>query len=139
MAITQNTKNNLVESVIESDQNGKKISDVKAGGSGNPPGKFKARDFKEIEKEVNKPKRDYFSFFKTTIEELKKVTWPPFSYVVKWATVVILFTTFFSLSLGLFDHIFNNSLKFVNCTSPKGRNQSLNDCTKETVEQLTFQ
>jgi preprotein translocase SecE subunit len=138
MAITQNKKNNLVESVIETDQNSKKMSDIKTSGSTNPPEKSTPKNFREIKKEVDKPKKTYFSFLRTTIEELKKVSWPSFNYVVKWAFVVILFTAIFSVSLGFFDHVFNNSLKFVNCTSYKGRNQPLNDCTKETWQQLTF-
>ncbi len=89
-------------------------------------------------KPIKHKKRKKKGFFGTTLEELKKVNWPSKKYVIIWSTTVIIFTIFFSLFLGFFDHIFNSGLKYIECTSPQGDNNSLDDCNKKLINNLTF-
>jgi preprotein translocase SecE subunit len=56
-------------------------------------------------------------FFASTIDEMKKVEWPSFLYTRNWAVIIVIFTTFFALSIGLIDHVFDSSLKYVQCTA----------------------
>jgi len=96
---------------------------------------------KDLKKEANKPKKQpqkKTGFITTTIEELKKVIWPNFSYVVNWTIVIIIFTLVFSLSLSFFDHVFGRSVTFVNCTSPQGQGQDLGECVQNFGRNLIF-
>jgi preprotein translocase SecE subunit len=93
------------------------------------------------EKEENikeEPKRKV-GFLKSVWVELKQAQWPSFKYVLTWGITVVIFTLVFSIFLGFFDNIFNSGIKFVECTSPQGANDSIVDCTPELVENLTFQ
>jgi preprotein translocase SecE subunit len=76
------------------------------------------------------------NFLFSTIGELKKVKWPPFKYVISWSLMVICFTAVFSMILGASDHVFETSINFVNCTSPKGKARDLNTCTTEALQKL---
>lgn len=127
MAITRNKKDSLVETQIgntsiSGDSPLPKESDLIAKPKNN-----------QTKQEVLKP-----SFFRTTIDELKKVEWPRFGYVLRWAGVIVMFSVVIALALGFFDHIFTASIKFVDCTSPTGKNQPLKDCTRELGEYITF-
>ena len=56
-------------------------------------------------------------FFASTIEEMKKVEWPSIRYTANWSMVIIIFTTVFAFSIGLIDHVFESSVKYVQCTA----------------------
>jgi preprotein translocase SecE subunit len=120
MAITASKKDNLVETVISEKNVSSEYQNLKPETQSGPI--------------VEKPK----GFLATTIDELKKVTWPKFGYVLRWSLIIVLFTAFFALTLGFFDHVFNNTIKYVDCTSPSGRNQSVNDCNSEFITNITF-
>ena len=67
------------------------------------------------DKKHAKPNKDqkpniFVRFWKKTKEifsELKKVTWPPFSKVVKQTGIVIAVTLFFIITIGGFNALFN--------------------------------
>ena len=122
MAITRTKKGNLVDTKIVDKAADDKKSDLKP-----------ETPLKVISTQTKTKKR---GFFATTIDELKKSQWPKFSYVLKWSGVIVLFTAVFSLVLGGFDHSFTNGIKFVDCTSPKGRSQNVQSCGTEFLEQL---
>ena len=95
----------------------------------------------DLKKDASKSKKQSQKkkgFLITTIEELKKVTWPNFSYVVNWTMVIVVFTLVFSLSLSFFDHVFGRSVTFVNCTSPQGQGQDLGECVQNFGRNLIF-
>ncbi len=125
MAITRNKKDSLVDVALTAD---KVLGDDKKS-IGNKLGTQINKPYKEAKKP---------GFIKTTIEELRKVNWPGLSYVLRWSSIIILFTVLVSLSLGLFDHIFTGGMKFVDCTSPSGRKQTVQSCGQELSEYLTF-
>ncbi len=84
-------------------------------------------------------------FIRTTIEEVKKVEWPSFSYVLNWTLVIILFTAVFSVSLGVVDNVFNSGLKFVDCTSiitqaegDTDTSNVLGDCSRDFLSDVTY-
>lgn len=127
MAITHNKKDSLVETQI-----GNTLVSGNNPLSKEPDITVKSKN-NQTKQEVLKP-----SFFRTTIEELKKVEWPKFGYVLRWAGVIVVFSIVIALTLGFFDHVFTASIKFVDCTSPTGKNQPLKDCTREFGEYITF-
>lgn len=122
MAITRTKKGNLVDTQIVDKAADDKKPDISQS---EPLMAVKAM-----------PKTKKKGFFATTIDELKKSQWPSLSYVAKWSGVIIVFTAIFSIVLGGFDHTFNNGVKFIDCTSPKGRNQNVQSCSTEFLEQL---
>jgi preprotein translocase SecE subunit len=122
MAITRTKKGNLVDTQIVD----KASDDKKPELSPQTP----------VEAVKNTSKTKKKDFLSTTIAELKKSQWPSFSYVAKWSGVIIIFTAVFSIVLGGFDHTFNNGVKFIDCTSPKGRNQNVQNCGTEFLEKL---
>jgi preprotein translocase SecE subunit len=79
-------------------------------------------------------------FFRTTVQELRKVDWPGFKQTFNWSIIVILFTILISITLGFFDHVFNAGIDFVDCTSPQARGQdtTLEQCGRELADNLTF-
>lgn len=79
-------------------------------------------------------------FIKSTIAELRLVSWPSLQQTFKWGVVVILFTVLISMILGFTDHIFSASIKFIDCTSPQGRGSSTtwDECARDLANQLTF-
>jgi preprotein translocase SecE subunit len=126
MAITRNKKDSLVDTQMSENV----VVDIKPGTTGL---KEEQPDTPKAEKNQKKP-----GFIRTTIEELKKVQWPSFSYVIRWSGIIIMFTVVISLSLGFFDHLFTGSIKFVDCSSPIGQNQPLQKCGENLVTYLTF-
>ena len=76
-------------------------------------------------------------FLKTTLEELKLVYWPSMSYVYKWSAIILVFTFVMAIGLGLFDRVFTDGVKFINCTSPSGEKQSVSECGKTFWSNLT--
>lgn len=126
MPISRTKKDSLVESQLS----GKVISDIKEE---SPKPEVKETVAEKKVKVEKKP-----GFLRTTFEELRKVDWPSFGYVVRWSSVIILFTIFVALFLGFFDHIFTGTVKFIDCTSIEGRNQNVRDCGVEFGEYITF-
>lgn len=96
------------------------------------------KDKPENSKKQETEKKQGTNFLSTTIAELKKVNWPSAGYVFRWSLVVIVFTLIMSIALGTMDHLFTNSLKFIDCTSPQGRSQPVNECFTEFINNLTF-
>lgn len=86
-------------------------------------------------------------FFASTIEEMKKVEWPSFRYTLNWSVIIIIFTTFFALSIGFIDHVFDSSLKYVQCTAnittaasndKDENNNRFRDCNTDLVKNISF-
>jgi preprotein translocase SecE subunit len=80
-------------------------------------------------------------FLKSTTKELIKTEWPSLSYVLKWSSVIIMFTTIFALSVGLIDNIFDATVKYTTCLAPLetgGKGQDGNNCRDNLVKNLTF-
>jgi preprotein translocase SecE subunit len=76
------------------------------------------------------------SFLASVIDELKKVEWPGFRYVINWSLLVICFTAVFSLILGGADHVFETGINFVSCSSSKGKARDLGTCSTEAAKKL---
>jgi preprotein translocase SecE subunit len=78
----------------------------------------------------------------STIEELKKVDWPDFVYVIRWSVVTIIFTAFISLFLGYPDRVFTAGLKLVDCTKPLASENAesglLKNCSQDFLKKVTF-
>jgi preprotein translocase SecE subunit len=86
-------------------------------------------------------------FIASTIEEMKKVEWPSFKYTVNWSVIIVIFTTFFALSIGLIDHVFDSGLKYVQCTAnittaasndKDENNNRFKDCGTDLVKNISF-
>ena len=56
------------------------------------------------EKQVAKPKKQRFQFFKHVIAELKRVTWPSKDDVLRWTLVVVVALTFFGILFAVLDN-----------------------------------
>jgi preprotein translocase SecE subunit len=126
MAITRNKSDSLVDAQLTENV----VVDIKPGTTGMKD------DQPDPIKNGKKPKKP--GFIKTTIDELKKVEWPKFDYVVRWSGIIIMFTIVIAIALGFFDHLFTGSIKFVDCTSPAGQNQPLQKCSEDLATYLTF-
>jgi preprotein translocase SecE subunit len=124
MALISKKNQNLVESQV----GGATLSDVKA--SGNSPSKLNKSPETKLNQTVYKKK----SFFVGVLEELKKVKWPTIQYVVRWSLLMVVFTGCFSLLLGGSDHVFQNGIKFVDCTSPRGKSRDVSSCSTDFVK-----
>jgi preprotein translocase SecE subunit len=74
----------------------------------------------------------------STLDEVRKVDWPSFGYVLKWSITILVFTFIFAIALGVFDHIFRSGVLFVDCSSPQGKNRGLSQCGNELLLDLTF-
>jgi preprotein translocase SecE subunit len=123
MAITRTKQGNLVETKVDSN-------------SGNDD-QLNTNVQYAKEKTENTDKKP--GFLRSTIIELKKVTWPTIEYVIRWSLIIIAFTAFFSIILGFVDMIFESSVKYVDCTSPQGRNQPVSTCNNEFLADITLQ
>lgn len=123
MAITNRKKGNLVEASIGS----KVVGDVKKSISPQP----EPIETKSTTKQTKKK-----GFLGTTVEELRKVNWPSFQYTVRWSLVIVLFTIVMAIGLGFFDHLFTSGISFVDCFSPNGRNQLINECSSALGDQI---
>ena len=83
-------------------------------------------------------------FIGSTVDELKRVSWPTFRYVINWSCVIICFSALFAVSLGFFDHIFTGGIKFVDCTSTGYKNEQtdkqkkFNECSQQFGEYIVF-
>jgi preprotein translocase SecE subunit len=86
-------------------------------------------------------------FIASTIKEMKKVEWPSFKYTVNWSVIIVIFTTFFALSIGLIDHVFDSGLKYVQCTATittaasndkDENNNRFKDCGTDLVKNISF-
>ena len=82
-------------------------------------------------------------FLATTIDELRKVNWPTFRYTITWSVIVLIFTVFMSIFMGYFDHLFKNSITYVQCTATYNiegdkAEKDLHSCNNEYVDTLTF-
>jgi preprotein translocase SecE subunit len=122
MAISASKKKNLVDTEII--DNSKKKDDLKSQTPNQP--------IKEPNNQ--KPK----GFLASTIGELKKVEWPKFNYILRWSVTILIFTAIFAVILGGFDRTFEAGIKFVDCSSSKSRNQSVQDCSKEFLDQISL-
>jgi preprotein translocase SecE subunit len=114
MAIINQNKSTLINTNI-----GDKISTSGNNGMSNVPDQSKKR-----------------SFIASVIDELKKVQWPSFRYVVNWSVLVICFTAIFSLILGGADHVFETGIGFVKCSSPEGDKRELGVCSLQLARKL---
>ena len=122
MAISTSKKKNLVDTeIIDNSQNKEKII---------PP----TSDDLPKENKTQKAR----GFLASTIDELRKVEWPKFDYILRWSVIILIFTAFFAVVLGGFDTTFGAGVKFVDCSSPKSRNQNVQDCGKEFLNQISF-
>lgn len=91
-------------------------------------------------KDDKQPPKKKKGFLKSTKDELKKVDWPGFKYVVSWGAVVVLFATGLALFLGLFDHVFSSGMKYVDCTATMEETDiSAKKCSQNLIDDLTFQ
>jgi preprotein translocase SecE subunit len=101
-------------------------------------------DSKENGEIIDRKNTSKTGFIGSTIDELKKVTWPTFRYVLNWSAVIICFTALFAVSLGLFDHIFTGGVKFVDCTSTGFKNEQtdkqkkVGECTQQFGNYVVF-
>jgi preprotein translocase SecE subunit len=123
MAITRTKQDNLVETKVDSDSNG--------------ADKLNTNPEYSVDKRESTDKKP--GFLRSTIIELKKVTWPTIQYVLRWSLIIIAFTAFFSIILGFVDLVFESGIKYVDCTSPTGRNQPLSNCNSEFLQDVTLQ
>lgn len=122
MAISASKKGNLVDTVVVETS----IKDRKIPDSTKPES--------EKERVTIEKKR---GFFASTLDELKLTEWPSFSYVAKWSVIIILFTAFFAVVIGLFDSAFTSGVNFIDCTSKQGRNREIKECTDDFLKNLT--
>ena len=97
MAISTSKKKNLVDTeIIDNSQNKEKII---------PP----TSDDLPKENKTQKTR----GFLASTIDELRKVEWPKFDYILRWSVIILIFTAFFAVVLGGFDTTFGAGVKFV--------------------------
>jgi len=122
MAISSSKKGNLVETVLV--ETSKKDNNSPEPKVTNP----------ENERVQVEKKR---GFLASTIDELKLTRWPSFGYVLRWSLVIILFTGLFAVVIGFFDNVFTSGIKFVDCSSPQGRNRPLAECRDDFLKNLT--
>ncbi len=114
MALITKRDQNLVETQIGSTT----LSDMKLAS-------------KKVESKLPKTSYKNKSFFGGVIDELKLVKWPTLQYVMRWSALMVVFTACFSLLLGGSDHVFQNGIKFVDCTSPKGKSRDVSSCATD--------
>lgn len=119
MALITKKDQNLVETQI----GGSTLSDIKSTS-------------KKVESNLPKTSYRNKSFFGGVVEELKSVKWPTLQYVLRWSSLMVVFTACFSLLLGGSDHVFQNGIKFVDCTSPKGKSRDVGTCSTDFAKGL---
>lgn len=59
---------------------------------------------KKQKKEEKKPKKERFVFLKEVRSEMKRVTWPTKSEVIRWSVVVVAALLFFGIYVALLDN-----------------------------------
>ncbi len=65
----------------------------------------KATDKKAAEKKESKPKKQRFKFFHDVRAELRRVTWPSRTDVIRWTGVVVVALLFFGVFVALLDNV----------------------------------
>lgn len=60
---------------------------------------------KKAEEKKAKPKKQRFKFFKEVKAELKRVTWPTRSEVLRWSGVVVAALVFFGVFVAVLDNL----------------------------------
>ena len=65
----------------------------------------KATDKKAAEKKESKPKKQRFKFFHDVRGELRRVTWPSRTDVIRWTGVVVVALLFFGVFVALLDNV----------------------------------
>lgn len=63
------------------------------------------REAKEKEKEKKEKKKNRFRFFKDCVAEMKRVTWPTRTDVLRWSSVVVVALVFFGAFVLLLDNV----------------------------------
>jgi len=66
------------------------------------------------------------NFFKESLQELRKVTWPTKDQAAKLTVITIIFTILCTLLLAVSDYGFNRGHEYMLKTSPKVQNQQAN-------------
>lgn len=92
-------ENGVVEEVVEAVEEEKKPAKVSI---------FKKSDDEQLKAEKKaekKAKKVRFKFLKEVKAELKRVTWPSRSDVLRWTGVVVIALIFFGLFVGLLDNV----------------------------------
>jgi len=124
MAITRTQKDSLTDVQVGRE----KVSKIEGdAGTGSTKTRSKAE---------KKP-----GFLATTFDELRKVEWPTRRYTFNWSVVIILFTVFISLFMGLVDHTFTSGVRFATCTSTlnaENRESGVRDCANSFGEDILF-
>lgn len=75
----------------------KKSSDDKAVSSGDTA--------KPSKKKEDKPKKKRFQFFRDVKSEMKRVTWPTRTDVLRWSGVVVVALLFFGVFVAILDNV----------------------------------
>ncbi len=65
----------------------------------------KTADKKAAEKKASKPKKQRFKFFHEVRAELRRVTWPSRTDVIRWTGVVVVALLFFGVFVALLDNV----------------------------------
>ncbi len=60
---------------------------------------------KNAKKEEKKPKKKRFQFFRDVKAEMKRVTWPSRTDVLRWSGVVVVALLFFGIFVALLDNV----------------------------------
>jgi preprotein translocase SecE subunit len=68
-------------------------------------------------KKTNSKKSKKLSLIGSVWSEIRKVEWPTFGSTASWAGVVFTFTLAMALGVGLLDHVFKQSINYVQCSA----------------------
>ena len=64
-----------------------------------------SKDAKAADKKSAKPKKQRFQFFRDVRSELRRVTWPTRTDVLRWTGVVVVALLFFGVFVALLDNV----------------------------------
>ena len=64
-----------------------------------------ATEEKKSSKKEDKPKKKRFQFFRDVKSEMKRVTWPTRTDVLRWSGVVVVALLFFGIFVALLDNV----------------------------------
>ena len=64
-----------------------------------------SKDAKATDKKSAKPKKQRFQFFRDVRSELRRVTWPTRTDVLRWTGVVVVALLFFGVFVALLDNV----------------------------------
>jgi preprotein translocase SecE subunit len=76
------------------------------------------------------------SFIKSYIEELKDVDWPTKKQSIIWFFTTIAVCMLLTTIMLSADHVYKSMFKFVECTSPKASNVSVQQCLQELPKNI---